>query len=182
MIQFGRERNVQVNYYLLNGAEDELYAERITSWGEHYGLFAKVPFYQAPDLEELLERGSPLKLLLIEAEPVVDGFLLELREMLGGQAYLTKSKPRYLEVSHPEATKGRALRDLAAWLQVDRDQVIAFGDSFNDIDMLEFAGLGIAVANARPEVKSCAGYITASNNEDGVALALEKFVLGNRNS
>lgn len=177
VIRFGRKRSAQVNFYLLNGAEDELYTELDTHWVENYSRLSKVPLYRVPDLENLLERGNPLKLLLIDDEPAVNGFLLELRELLGGQVHLAKSKPRFLEVGHPEATKGRALQELAAWLQVDRSQVLACGDSFNDIEMLEFAGLGVAVGNAPPEIKSRAGYVTASNNEDGVAQALERFVL-----
>jgi Cof subfamily protein (haloacid dehalogenase superfamily) len=178
VIRFARERKVQVNFYLLNGEDDELYAELTTSWGENYGRFSRVPFHRVPDLEALLEGGNPLKLMLIDDEPVADRCLLELRELLGEQVHLAKSKPRFLEVDHPEATKGRALQELAAWLQVERSQVLAIGDSYNDIEMLEFAGLGIAVANAPPEVRRRAGHVTASNDEDGVAQALEQFVLG----
>jgi hypothetical protein len=178
VIRFARERKVQVNFYLLNGEDDELYAELTTSWGENYGRFSRVPFHRVPDLEALLEGGNPLKLMLIDDEPVADRCLLELRELLGEQVHLAKSKPRFLEVDHPEATKGRALQELATWLQVERSQVLAIGDSYNDIEMLEFAGLGIAVANAPPEVRRRAGHVTASNDEDGVAQALEQFVLG----
>jgi len=178
VIRFARERKVQVNFYLLNGEDDELYAELTTYWGENYGRFSRVLFNRVPDLEALLERGNPLKLLLIDEEPAVDRFLLELRGQLGEQAHFAKSKPRFLEVDHPEATKGRALQELAAWLQVERSQVLAIGDSYNDIEMLEFAGLGIAVANAPPEVRRRAGHVTASNDKDGVAQALERFVLG----
>jgi len=178
VIRFARERKVQVNFYLLNGEDDELYAELTTYWGENYGRFSRVLFNRVPDLEALLERGNPLKLLLIDEEPAVDRWLLELRGQLGEQAHFAKSKPRFLEVDHPEATKGRALQELAAWLQVERSQVLAIGDSYNDIEMLEFAGLGIAVANAPPEVRRRAGHVTASNDKDGVAQALERFVLG----
>ncbi len=177
VIRFGRERGIQVNYYLLNGADDDLYAELITRWGENYDSFARVPLYRVADLETLLDTSNPLKLLLIEDGPAIDGILLELRGMIGEQAHLAKSKPRFLEVDHPEATKGRALHELADWMQIDRSQVMAIGDNFNDLEMLEFAGLGIAVANAPAEVQACADHVTASNNEDGVALALERFVL-----
>ena len=180
VIRFARERKAQVNFYLLNGDEDELYAELITPWGEDYGRFSRVPFHRVPDLEELLQRGSPLKLLLIEDEPVADRCLLELRDLLGEQVHLAKSKPRFVEVDHPEANKGRALQELAAWLQVERSQILAVGDNYNDMEMLEFAGLGIAVANAPPEVQKRAGHVTASNDEDGVAQALERFVLGTK--
>jgi hydroxymethylpyrimidine pyrophosphatase-like HAD family hydrolase len=54
---------------------------------------------------------------------------------------------------------------------------MACGDGFNDLTMIKYAGLGVAMANAREEVKKCADYITASNDEDGVALAIERFIL-----
>ncbi|MDH7577949.1 MAG: Cof-type HAD-IIB family hydrolase [Bacillota bacterium] len=174
VIAFGRLKKVQVNFYL----DDELYVERVTPRGFHYASFAGVPCHQVADLESLLEQGNPLKLLLIEAEPVLDEFAQELKEILGEEAHLTKSKPSYLEVIHPQATKGRALRELAAWLDVGRDEVMALGDSFNDLEMLEFAGVSVAVANARPEVRCRTRYVTLSNNEDGVAVALETFILG----
>jgi hypothetical protein len=178
VIRFGRARRIQVNYYLLNGDDDELYVELLTPWGENYSQFSKVPLNQVPDLEELLQRGNPLKLLLVDDEPLTNLYLQELRERLGDRVHLAKSKPRFLEVGHPDATKGRGLQELAAWLQLDRSQILAIGDSYNDIEMLEFAGLGIAMANSPPDVRSRCGYVTASNDEDGVAQALERFVLG----
>lgn len=177
VIAFGREKRVQVNYYL----DDRLYVEKITPQGEHYSSLAGVPFSLVSDLERLLEKGPPTKLLVIDEEPKVDTYLAELREIIEGEglaAHLTKSKPLYLEVNHPEATKGVALRVLAERLNVRREEIMAFGDSYNDLDMLEFAGIGVAVANARPEVRQRAQYVTSSNNEDGVAEALERFVIG----
>ncbi|MGB9793102.1 MAG: Cof-type HAD-IIB family hydrolase, partial [Thermacetogeniaceae bacterium] len=159
VIAFGREKKVQVNYYL----DDKLYVERITPQGEHYSSLAGVPFNLVPDLEQLLREGPPTKLLVIDEEPRIDSYLAELRGIIdreGLAAHLTKSKPLYLEVSHPEATKGVALRVLADRLRVKREEVMAFGDSFNDLEMLEFAGIGVAVANARPEVRRRAQYVT----------------------
>ncbi len=176
VIQYGRKKGIHVNFYL----EDELYVERVTPVGEHYEQLAGVPFTRVNDLEELLETGLPYKLLLIQEEQLIDQSLQELREILqreGLDAHLTKSKPTYLEVNHPKATKGTALKTLADWLGVSREEVMACGDSFNDLEMLDFAGCSVAVANAHPEVRSKAKYITASNNEDGVARALEKLVL-----
>lgn len=177
VIRYGRRRNIHVNSYL----HDKLYVERITPQGEHYERHVGVPFTKVDDLEELLETGLPYKLLLIDDEVKLDGHAVKLRELLGGagqNVYLAKSKPTYLEVNHPLATKGVALKKLAQWLGVSREEVMAFGDSFNDLEMLEFAGIGVAVANAYPEVRARARYVTASNNDDGVARALLKLVLG----
>lgn len=179
VIQYGRKRKIHVNLYV----EDKLFVERVTKAGEHYERLAGVPFTIVDDLEELLEKNLPYKMLLIDDQQVIDQELEELREILRVaelDAHLTKSKPTYLEVNHPQATKGIALKKLAECLEISREQVVAFGDSFNDLEMLEFAGYGFAVANAYPEVRAKARYTTASNNEDGVALALQELVLDGR--
>jgi Cof subfamily protein (haloacid dehalogenase superfamily) len=178
VIEFARERGLQVNFYYLNGDVDEVCAELVTQWGRQYGAVYRVPLRQVPDLDAVLKRGNPLKLLLMDDDPaVVDHCQVELGAQLGAQVHLAKSSPYFLEVNHPEATKGRALQQLASWLQVKRSQVLAIGDNYNDIEMLEYAGLGVAMANAAPEVQGRASYVTTSNEDDGVALALERFIL-----
>lgn len=178
VIEYGRQRNLHINYYL----DDKLYVERITPQGEHYERHVGVPFTKVDDLEELLTAGLPYKLLLIDDEEKLPDHTLQLRELFASKrldVYLAKSKPTYLEVNHPLATKGEALKKLAAYLGVSREEIMACGDSFNDLDMLEYAEIGVAVANAYPEVSARARYITASNNDEGVAQALVKFVLEN---
>ncbi len=84
----------------------------------------------------------------------------------------------FVDVMHPEATKGNALKKLAESLAVPREQVLAAGNYYNDIAMLEFAGLGIAVANSPDKVKEAADLVTVSNNEEAVRRILEEYVLG----
>jgi Cof subfamily protein (haloacid dehalogenase superfamily) len=88
--------------------------------------------------------------------------------------HMIRSGDRFIDVMHQEATKGNALRQLANLLKVDRSQIIAIGNYYNDIEMIKFAGMGIAMENAPQAVKETADDITASNNEDGVYAALEK--------
>ena len=64
-------------------------------------------------------------------------------------------------------------------LGVKRDELIAFGDNYNDLTMIGYAGMGVAMANGEPEVKKIANYVCPSNDEDGIAEALHKFVLNN---
>ena len=82
-----------------------------------------------------------------------------------------------IELTHPQATKKNGLLKVCSLLNIDPQECIAFGDSGNDISVLETAGLGIAVENAPQDVKECADYVTDTNKMDGVAKALEKFVL-----
>ena len=81
-------------------------------------------------------------------------------------------------VTNREATKQRALARLCADFQITSDRVMAIGDSRNDVPMLRWAGLGIAMGNSLPEVRQAVRYVTATNDEDGVAIAIERFALG----
>ncbi len=90
--------------------------------------------------------------------------------------YLTNSARHLLEVVDQSAGKGAALRALCGLLGVPRGQVAAFGNADNDVDMIRFAGLGVAVANAAPNCLATADLITGSNNEDGVAAVLRSMI------
>jgi hydroxymethylpyrimidine pyrophosphatase-like HAD family hydrolase len=90
---------------------------------------------------------------------------------------LATGKPEYLEVLHLEGTKGCAIHFLAGYFGIDMSQVIAVGDSWNDHDMIEMAGLGVAMGNAVASLKEKADYVTLTNNDDGVAHVIEKFIL-----
>jgi Cof subfamily protein (haloacid dehalogenase superfamily) len=96
-------------------------------------------------------------------------------ERFGHALYVTQTSSALLELLHPEVSKGAALRRIAHMLGVARDEVIAFGDSHNDLDMLTFAGVGVAMGNASAEVKALADLITDSNEDDGIATALERL-------
>ncbi|GAF15211.1 promiscuous sugar phosphatase YidA, haloacid dehalogenase-like phosphatase family [Bacillus sp. JCM 19046] len=90
---------------------------------------------------------------------------------------MVQSAPFFLEILHPEASKGNAVKHLAEKLGINRDQVMCIGDNGNDLSMIKFAGCGIAMANAIPELKASADVETKSNNEDGVAHAIRTYVL-----
>ncbi|MDO4431425.1 MAG: Cof-type HAD-IIB family hydrolase [Lonepinella koalarum] len=85
-----------------------------------------------------------------------------------------RSLNEYLEIMNNTATKANAIRFMESILNVKTEEVIAFGDNFNDLDMLQYAGLGIAMGNAPVEIKSIADEVTADNNNDGIALVLNR--------
>ncbi len=86
------------------------------------------------------------------------------------------SQPTYLEFVSNKASKGKALKYICDKLNIKKENVIAFGDGNNDIEMLKYAGLGIAMENASENVKDNAKYITKSNNDEGVLLALNEIL------
>ena len=91
---------------------------------------------------------------------------------------VVSSLPLNMEINAAGVDKGAGLLALAAQLGLPAGALMACGDGGNDTAMIKAAGLGVAMANAFPEVKAAARFVTASNNEDGVALAVERFVLG----
>ncbi|MBD8071167.1 Cof-type HAD-IIB family hydrolase [Bacillus sp. PS06] len=88
-----------------------------------------------------------------------------------------RSKPYFLEFTEKGVTKGTSLEQLIKFCGITREEVIAIGDSYNDQEMIEFAGLGVAMGNAPDDIKQIANYITDTNMNDGVAKVVEKFVL-----
>jgi len=172
LVRVAREWGIHINIYL----DDRLYMENLSEEGRAYSRLARIEPDIVPDLMVLLEQ-EPTKVLVIAPEETLDRLAAELKPRFAGRLHITKSKPYYLEFIHPLATKGFALEHLANYYGVSREQVMAIGDSYNDLDMIEFAGLGVVMGNAREEIKAVADYITLDNDADGVANVLEELVL-----
>ena len=111
--------------------------------------------------------GEPSRLVLLEQE---------MQERLKGQMGVYRSESYFPELVPDGIDKAKSLAVLLEKLSISREEVIACGDGFNDASMIRFAGLGVAMANAQPLVREQADYITLSNDCDGVAHVVEKFV------
>ncbi len=171
--KFGYHLHMYYNDELIVAAKNErvLRYEKMSSCQAH----------EVGDLEKYLQATGidPLKILVSEEESKLDAILPDLRELFQDSLHIAKSKSFYLEFSHPLAHKGQALADLAWALGFKQEEVIAVGDGFNDLEMLKWAGLGVAVANAQADIKAAADYVTeASNREGAVGEVIEKFILG----
>ena len=110
-----------------------------------------------------------------EATPAVVG---RVQQHVGDRARVLASSPQRVEVILPGVSKAWAMSWVAAYLDVKREETIGIGDGDNDVEMLEWAGLGIAMGNATPAVKVAASWVAPPVEEDGVAVALRRFVLG----
>ena len=116
--------------------------------------------------------------LLIRLEPdEVDFFRSDIKKNFNGVLSYALSHRVYIEMTHLGINKGKALSQLAQMYGIKQSEVLAIGDSPNDKKMLEWAGLGIAMGNAMDEVKKVADITTSSIEDDGVAKALEEYVL-----
>jgi len=100
----------------------------------------------------------------------------------GSHISAARSQPYYLDVTHPQANKGEVVLSLSRLLNIPAAQVATIGDMPNDVLMFKKSGVSIAMGNASPEVRAAATYVTSSNQEEGFANAIEKFVLNVRSA
>ena len=119
---------------------------------------------------------GPNKLLVVTGEDRMADLRAHLSTHLGEELTLANSKTIYLEVMARAASKLQAIRWMIDRFGIAQSEVIAIGDNYNDREMIEFAGCGIAMGNAPEAIRAVADYVTTSNNEDGVARALIKIL------
>lgn len=127
------------------------------------------------DLYEL--EKAPSKLLMLAPKEQLDTAAEVIRTELGNRLGLVRSKVNYLEIMAPNASKGSAMLHLGRHLGITAQEMVAFGNSENDISMLKDAGCGIAVENAEPHIRQLADIVCSSNNDDGVARWIEDNLL-----
>ena len=174
MLAIFRERGTYVQSYI----DDELYVNDSSDrdflhYQKHFGIIGtaigdKVFEPQTPPTKLLTKTNG------FEASRTL---IKEFSERFKGRVYVTSSNEDFVEMMNPEADKGKCLRKLADILGIPMENVMALGDGDNDVEMIKCAGLGVAMANARDETKSCARDIAPSNDGCGVAWAIEKYVL-----
>ncbi len=127
----------------------------------------------------LREGGEePIKLVIVDHPDVVPRWLEEARVAFAGRLFVTRSLPHYVEIGGLDGTKASALEFLCGRWGIDPGRVIAFGDADNDIDMLRFAGHGVAVGGMSEEVREAADAVAPAVGEDGVASYVEKLLGG----
>jgi len=128
------------------------------------------------DMSQYNQNDDVYKILLYHDKIRLDEFKKNMPNQIVKNYSVVKSHDQLLEIFHKEGSKGHALEFLSKLLHIDKDEIIAFGDEENDITMIEYAGLGIAMGNAKPIVIASANYTTLSHDYDGVAVALDKYI------
>lgn len=170
------EKSVSDGAYLQVYVDDKYYMEEYNEYSELYRLNIGVAGTAVGPLDKFLKK-PPTKMLIIGEPSTILKMKEEYSKLFRDTLQVTISKPNYLELTNKDATKGKALEYLAKSLKIDREEIIAIGDSYNDIPMIKYAGLGVAMGNAHEDVKKWADYVTLTNNEDGVAEVVYKFIL-----
>ena len=154
---------------------DELYVSRITPGSEAYASFQQIPIHEVGDVKTWLTE-DPTKIVCVGDPDELNGVGERMRARFGDRVWVTKSLPKFLEFATLGVTKGSGLDFLADRMGFTPARTIAFGDGENDVELVEWAGYGIAVENAHDRVKAVADWICPPASEEGVAQVLEALL------
>lgn len=149
-------------------------ATPIDRYMEYEARINRIPIREVPDfpsyvtfpVNKCLMTGDPELLISVEKR---------LRKRFHGLLNIYRSEPYFLEIMPQNIDKAASLQRLLNSLGLTQEQMICCGDGFNDISMIEFAGVGVAMANAQDTVKEAADFITGSNNDNGIVAVIEKY-------
>ena len=167
-------RLLSVHFYI----NDQLYVRELTQETLIYSERSGIEPIPVGDLRQVLTTEPTKVLALSDDTDVIDQLLGSLqKQYTPAELYLTKSVATFFEATNPLVNKGIGVRYLAELLEIDAANVMTIGDNFNDVEMLEYAGIGVAMGNAPAEVKAVAQWVAPSVEQDGAAAAIEEFVL-----
>jgi Cof subfamily protein (haloacid dehalogenase superfamily) len=155
--------------------DDELYVAEITAEARRYADFQHLDIRAVGDLRAWLDR-DPTKLVAVGDPAALDALERELKPRFAGRLFISKSLPYFLEFAHPDVSKASGLAFVAERLGFGPEATVACGDGENDRELLEWAGYGVAVANAHEDVLALADLVVPSVQEEGVAALLEAYL------
>ena len=165
----------QLNFQVLM-EDNRAYTDRVKSVADPLLGRSGMPVTAVGDLAAWLDR-PPFKFLFTEQPEAMPELVHDLQAQFDDRVRVTQSLDHLVEVTAPEASKGQALARLAAHLGVAQSATMAIGDHDNDVSMIAWAGLGVAMGNASSAAKAAADVIAPSLDEEGAAWAIERYVL-----
>lgn len=171
------ELQKEYDIFSINFIGEKMYVEELNEKAMYFATFEGVEVIAVGNMLEFYNAQPISKMLMIEKHEKFLVFKQKLIEELGEYVNATFSLPDFLEVYNINVNKGIVLHKIAEYYGLKREEVIAIGDGENDISMIQYAGLGVAMENAMDLVKNSADLIAKSNVEDGVALVIEKYIL-----
>jgi Cof subfamily protein (haloacid dehalogenase superfamily) len=161
-------------------ADDRLYVDAINRFSKRYTDLAQVEPVLVDSLERAFADRPTMKIVLVDEPERATAYVDTMKHFLGPRAYVTRSAPDFVEILDANVDKGRALGFVAAHHGIELRDVLAIGDSWNDLPLLRAAGIGVAMGSAPEELLAQADAVVGDVAHDGVAEAIERFVLSEK--
>jgi len=165
-------------YYVKVYVRDELYVQVVATETLEFSAYHGIPYHAVGrgNLSKL--EKDPLKIVIIDTPQGIN-HVFKLLEPWKRHFNICRDTDRGIEIVQGNINKGAALEKVCAILKVDKNQVMAFGNEGNDLEMIQNAGIGVAMGNAYAGLKEHATFVTRTNDDLGVAYALDKYLLNN---
>lgn len=176
---FARECEKRGAYYHVY-TRDKIFGPRACFYSDYYTRMTGSPIEYVGDVYKFISesgRDDFVKIFAVAENGMNTRYAEELDKAAPLGAHVFTSGPVFFECINSESGKGSGLKSIAELTGIDVSETAAFGDEMNDLSMIEAAGLGVAMANGRKELKDAADVIAPSNDDDGVAEIIEKYCL-----
>jgi Cof subfamily protein (haloacid dehalogenase superfamily) len=174
LIAFSETRKLNFQVYT---QDDRAYVDQLNSVAEGIAELTGIPVTAVKDLAGWLSH-PPIKFIFFEQEDAVPELVRDLKAQFDGHLQVVRSWDQLIEATGASISKGEALARLAVHMGVAQAETIAVGDQDNDVSMIAWAGLGVAMGNASPAAKAVANVVAPALEADGAAWAIEQYVLG----
>jgi Cof subfamily protein (haloacid dehalogenase superfamily) len=166
---------VSAGFHLNCYVDDLLYVAAVTPEARAYADFQHLEIHAVGPLRDWLH-DDPTKLVAVGDPAALDELEAELKPRFRGRLFVSKSLPYFLEFAHPDVSKGAGLQFVADRLGFTAAETVACGDGENDRELLDWAGFGVAVANAHPEILARADLVVPDVEHEGVAALFEAYL------
>ncbi len=173
VLDWAAEHDVHVQCYY----NDTIYVDHTNRFSQRYTAISGVEPTRVPSLREAFADKLSTKVVLVDDPEPAAAHLAVLKPLLGERAYVTRSQIDFVEVLSPAINKGEALAFVAQRYGATLAETMAVGDAWNDVPLLEAAGIGIAMGSGPPELFARADAVVGDVAHDGVAEAIERYVL-----
>lgn len=174
---YNKVKEFKAYFHAFTTDEDLVNVESKFSKNEEKRINLKVRVVDFPT--EIKDDDEILKVVLEEEKDVLDKITTKIPTELFEEYNVIRSVDFMLEFMKNGCNKATGIEKLAQYLGISKEEIIAIGDASNDKEMIEYAGLGVAMGNSKDDIKMLADFITKSNEEDGVAYVIDKFIINN---
>lgn len=172
LYKLSKELDVDIHFLTIGGC----YTPKFNVYSQIENTLNNIPL-NIIDFDNIPEDLKIIKIMFVGSEDKINEIIKLVPKELQEKYNVVRSASIFLEFLNKDTSKGFAIAKLCNILNIDKKNILCVGDAENDIHMIEYAGLGVAMGNAYPQVKKVANYITKTNDQHGVAQVINKFIL-----